>query len=103
MSLFQSRVKYDIIGGPGFSAFTNHFINYFERKYKEMNFTLRTPNSQSSKIKFGPTVIKVLLSGFDLEDNSCERFMFRGTAGDNNRPIQGYYNTKTSFGTIEFD
>lgn len=104
MSLFRSGVQYNIVGGPGFTAFVNHFINYYERKHRDMHFTMPPPPTRpDSRIKFGNTKIKVLLSGFDLEDNSCERFLFRGTAGDNNRRIRGYYNTKTSQGTIVFE
>jgi len=103
MSLFRSGVTYNIVAGPGFNSFVNHFINYFQRKGEDLYFTLQTPNRPDSRIKFGNTKIKVILSGFDLEDNSCERFLFRGTAGDNNRRIRGYYNTKLSRGTIVFE
>lgn len=103
MSLFRSGVQYNIVGGPGFTAFVNHFINYYERKHRDMHFTIQTPNRPESTMKFGNTKFKVILTGFDLEDNSCERFLFRGTAGDNNRRIHGYYNTKTSQGTIVFE
>ncbi len=99
---YQAGLKYDIVGGPGFTQFVNHYINKYQRNAEKLFFTIRQRIVSNSRIKFAPIKLCVILSTFGLEDGPCKKFLFQGVVMGTNQNIRGYYHPDGSKGWIEF-